>query len=277
LQVFISADVSTASVLCCCQQVHHASTHGEITAMSLVLLYLSVVNTSIAVLYNARCGEWVIGKDVRTGQIPWWSYLVWGGYFLPTWLHTWGQTLVSKKSGTPVASEVVEGWWIGKPTEHSPSHPAPLTACVACHAAGLCRRQVRLRTRQAVGRRSGPDVRIPGRLSRTNKTLQVHPMLGRHASVRRDDRGGGAVLRGCARGRRRPRPLRARPWPLDDVHGRSPDESPAVPRLATCVRGVQAPPAGRGAEPRDAPCADRVGACVRGARAGRDRTRPFTH
>eukprot|EP00968_Pinguiococcus_pyrenoidosus_P021602 scaffold2850_cov235-Pinguiococcus_pyrenoidosus.AAC.15 len=41
------------------------------------------------------------------------SYLLWSAFHGPTWLYTFLHTELGKISGTPVASEVYDGWYIG--------------------------------------------------------------------------------------------------------------------------------------------------------------------
>jgi protein-tyrosine phosphatase len=42
-----------------------------------------------------------------------WSYIVWAPFHLPTMLYTKFHTEHGKKHGIPVATEVLDGWWIG--------------------------------------------------------------------------------------------------------------------------------------------------------------------
>lgn len=78
-----------------------------------VFWYLCVVNSVVAVLFRARKGMELIGKDVYTGQIPTWSYVVWAGFHFPTWLYTYVHHIVGNQHGVPNATEVIPGWWLG--------------------------------------------------------------------------------------------------------------------------------------------------------------------
>jgi hypothetical protein len=45
-------------------------------ALHYLLGYCSLVHAVITTLVIADTSPWVIGKDARTGQVPWWSWLV---------------------------------------------------------------------------------------------------------------------------------------------------------------------------------------------------------
>ena len=75
--------------------------------------YCAVLHALIAACFVLRVGMPLIGKSTRTGQVPWWSYVIFWGFHLPTWLYTDLHTRHSVSRGTPVATEVVPGWWIG--------------------------------------------------------------------------------------------------------------------------------------------------------------------
>jgi len=82
----------------------------------LLLGYACVVNGLIAVLFVTERGMMILGKDPRTGTIPWWSYLIWCPFHIPTRLYTHLHTWYGKYLHTPpvpVATEVQPGWWIG--------------------------------------------------------------------------------------------------------------------------------------------------------------------
>merc|ERR1719473_2452579 len=78
-----------------------------------LLWYGAVVNAFITFCMVARRWEWILGKDLMTGSIPFWSYLLFAAFFAPSWLYTWIHAAISERHGVPVASEVVPGWWIG--------------------------------------------------------------------------------------------------------------------------------------------------------------------
>ncbi|KAL1522993.1 hypothetical protein AB1Y20_017956 [Prymnesium parvum] len=83
------------------------------TLWAVFLWYCASVHLLITVCFVTRRGMWLIGKSPRTGQVPWWSLLVWFPFHLPTHLYTAVHTAMSKRAGVPVASEVVPGWWLG--------------------------------------------------------------------------------------------------------------------------------------------------------------------
>lgn len=85
----------------------------EAPLSSAALWYACACNLTIAALFKLRWGEFLLGKDPNTGKVPAWSYLVWGGFHAPTWMYTMLHTRLGQAAGTPVASEVQDGWWIG--------------------------------------------------------------------------------------------------------------------------------------------------------------------
>lgn len=92
-----------------------------VTSMgALVLGYSTLLNGLIAVLFKLECGMGLIGKNRKTGQIPWWSYVAFFPFHIPTILYTHIHTLTGtqkndkgEKELVPVASKVQPGWWIG--------------------------------------------------------------------------------------------------------------------------------------------------------------------
>jgi len=83
------------------------------TPAGYALTYAAVCNLAIAVMFKLRKGMWLLGKDAADGSVPLWSYLVWIGFHLPTWLYTYVHTRLGNMGGVPVASEVADGWYIG--------------------------------------------------------------------------------------------------------------------------------------------------------------------
>jgi|EP00908_Phaeocystis_cordata_P004573 protein-tyrosine phosphatase len=77
------------------------------------LCYCAMLHAFIAACFVLRMGMSLMGKSPQTGQVPWWSYVAFWGFHLPTWLYTDLHTRHSVHRGTPVATEVVPGWWIG--------------------------------------------------------------------------------------------------------------------------------------------------------------------
>tara|TARA_B110001452_G_scaffold189981_1_gene160161 strand:- start:1286 stop:2011 length:726 start_codon:yes stop_codon:yes gene_type:complete len=77
------------------------------------LWYCAALQMIIAACFLLRVGMGMLGKSHRTGLVPSWSYVLFWGFHLPTWLYTYLHTKHSVAHGTPVATEVVPGWWIG--------------------------------------------------------------------------------------------------------------------------------------------------------------------
>lgn len=92
---------------------------------ALVMGYSTIVNGAVAVLFKLEWGMAMIGKDKRRGQIPFWSYVIFFPFHLPTILYTHvhtrtmkhkvhdPQTNTSTRKLVPVATEVQPGWWVG--------------------------------------------------------------------------------------------------------------------------------------------------------------------
>lgn len=97
-----------------------------------ILSYSTLLNGTIAVLFKLRRGMGLIGKDLKEGTIPWWSYLMFFPFHIPTYGYTYVHTKMGKmkpyikpdeaddakkspvsKVPVPVASQVQPGWWIG--------------------------------------------------------------------------------------------------------------------------------------------------------------------
>ena len=65
-----------------------------------------ILERASAACFLLRVGMPLIGKSAKTGQVPWWSYVLFWGFHLPTWLYTELHTRHSVHTGTPVATEV---------------------------------------------------------------------------------------------------------------------------------------------------------------------------
>lgn len=93
------------------------SLHGMLLVIILPLYlafwHISLVNAMVFVLFNLRRGMLVLGKDPDTGEIPMWSYCVFPGFHIPTWLYTRIQHSRDQAKGVAVADEVECGWWVG--------------------------------------------------------------------------------------------------------------------------------------------------------------------
>eukprot|EP00418_Pyrodinium_bahamense_P012892 CAMPEP_0179120554 /NCGR_PEP_ID=MMETSP0796-20121207/56804_1 /TAXON_ID=73915 /ORGANISM="Pyrodinium bahamense, Strain pbaha01" /LENGTH=158 /DNA_ID=CAMNT_0020819097 /DNA_START=44 /DNA_END=517 /DNA_ORIENTATION=- len=96
-------------------EASEASASLQVPQILLLLLlgHVCLVNALIAVLCNLGMGMTILGKDPFTGSVPRWSYFLFGGFHLPTWLYTQLHQLKDKKMRVPVANEVEPGWWIG--------------------------------------------------------------------------------------------------------------------------------------------------------------------
>lgn len=84
-------------------------------ASAALLKYSTILNGTIAVLFKAEAGMGLVGKNSKTGQIPWWSYLLYAPFHFPSILYTrLGDFKDSKKKPpVPVATEVQPGWYVG--------------------------------------------------------------------------------------------------------------------------------------------------------------------
>mmetsp|Transcript_32801 Transcript_32801/g.104504 ORF Transcript_32801/g.104504 Transcript_32801/m.104504 type:complete len:255 (+) Transcript_32801:89-853(+) len=102
-----------ASALCSVC-AYHAGPDGErIMPLRSLLVYSAATHGLFAGLFVARVGMGILGKQRAAGVVPWWSYLVWAPFHSFTYLYTYFHTLHSEAHGTPVATEVAPGWWIG--------------------------------------------------------------------------------------------------------------------------------------------------------------------
>jgi len=80
-----------------------------------ILKYSAILNGIIAALFKLEVGMGLIGKSSTTGQIPFWSYVLYFPFHLPSILYTkiHANNDRKKKVKVPVASEVQPGWWVG--------------------------------------------------------------------------------------------------------------------------------------------------------------------
>jgi protein-tyrosine phosphatase len=104
------------------------------TISIMVLGYSTFINGMIAVLFKTERGMSIIGKNLTTGQIPIWSYVIFFPFHIPTLLYTHVHTrlgIYNSKSNNndkdtdnnnqkktsyyivPVATEIQPGWWVG--------------------------------------------------------------------------------------------------------------------------------------------------------------------
>jgi hypothetical protein len=77
-----------------------------------IMGYSALLNGMIAILFKAEIGMGLLGKDRATGQIPWWSQVVWFPFHIPTRIYTYVHTRMHQPK-VPVASQVLPGWWVG--------------------------------------------------------------------------------------------------------------------------------------------------------------------
>lgn len=78
-----------------------------------LLAYISTVNALVAALFRLEVGMEVLGKESETGHVPWWSYVLFAGFHLPTWVYTNAHHMKDRAKGIAAANEVAPGWWIG--------------------------------------------------------------------------------------------------------------------------------------------------------------------
>lgn len=80
-----------------------------------ILKYSYLLNGTIACLFKLEKGMTLIGKNSKTGQIPFWSYVLYFPFHLPSILYTkiHARNDRKKKKPVPTASEVQPGWWVG--------------------------------------------------------------------------------------------------------------------------------------------------------------------
>ena len=88
----------------CVQTARSIDSEARFIAWS-ALWYCAILHALIAACFLLRVGMPLIGKSAKTGQVPWWSYVIFWGFHLPTWLYTELHTRHSVSTGTPVATE----------------------------------------------------------------------------------------------------------------------------------------------------------------------------
>lgn len=77
------------------------------------LAYMAFLNAIIAMLFKMEVGMGMLGKNEITGKVPIWSYVLFAGFHLPTWLYTTVHKFQDSIKGVAAADKVLEGWWIG--------------------------------------------------------------------------------------------------------------------------------------------------------------------
>ena len=81
---------------------------------ALILGYSTIINGAIAICFKLERGMGLIGKQRESGQIPWWSYIVYFPFYIPTILYTRIHTKIFRwVDQVEVATEVQPGWWVG--------------------------------------------------------------------------------------------------------------------------------------------------------------------
>jgi len=111
IRVLDKNDTHSSSTYCCLFRLILATISG----------YSTILNISIACLFKLEKGMRFIGKNSKNGKIPWWSYVLWFPFHVPTIVYTYMHTKLGSykdKSNNrnilvPVASEVQKGWWVG--------------------------------------------------------------------------------------------------------------------------------------------------------------------
>lgn len=82
-----------------------------------MLKYSASLNGMIACLFKAELGMSLIGKNPSNGQLPFWSYILYFPFHLPSILYTRIHSRNDRKKtgdkSVPTASEVQKGWYVG--------------------------------------------------------------------------------------------------------------------------------------------------------------------
>jgi hypothetical protein len=86
---------------------HHAP-------LAVGLGYCSAVHAVVTSLVVADIAPWIIGKNPKTGQVPLWSWVVWGPFHLTNRFFVGVAKLNhSHANNLEVATEVWPGWYLG--------------------------------------------------------------------------------------------------------------------------------------------------------------------
>lgn len=111
IRLFNTSDTHSPLTYCCLLRLTLTTISG----------YSTILNAFISFLFKLETGMILIGKDPINGKIPWWSYVIFFPFHIPTMIYTYVHTKIGKhkdKDGkhnivVPVASEVHKGWWVG--------------------------------------------------------------------------------------------------------------------------------------------------------------------
>jgi len=83
------------------------------TTVAAILLWYAAVNlTCIAGLFYLRVCHNLMGKDKVTGQIPWWSYVIFWPFHFVNMVLVYSKRYIFRRH-IPLASEVLPGLWVG--------------------------------------------------------------------------------------------------------------------------------------------------------------------
>ncbi len=190
----------------CVQTARSIDSEARFIAWS-AFWYCAVLHALIAACFVLRVGMPLIGKSAKTGQVPWWSYVIFWGFHLPTWLYTDLHTRHSVSTGTPVATEVVPGWWIGGRYGNRLKKKWAVTIDLTCEFPEACREVTgpsALPPTHCVSTRCHVPYRL--RLPPRRRRVPLAPVLGRRPAHTRADRTGRPARCGWlpARGRHGP-------------------------------------------------------------------------
>ena len=76
--------------------------------------YACAVHAVVTALCMTDTAPWVIGKHAATGQVPVWSWLVWGPFHLTNrFFVAVAKASHNQSHALEVATEVWPGWWLG--------------------------------------------------------------------------------------------------------------------------------------------------------------------
>eukprot|EP00750_Incisomonas_marina_P012484 INCI16892.1.p1 GENE.INCI16892.1~~INCI16892.1.p1 ORF type:complete len:252 (-),score=27.42 INCI16892.1:175-930(-) len=79
-----------------------------------ILAYFAAVHALMLSLFVVRKGEFLLGKDRETGNMPLWSYVVWWPFHVVNLATVYGvSTLRKQRGGVDFCTEVVPGWHLG--------------------------------------------------------------------------------------------------------------------------------------------------------------------
>ena len=91
-----------------------ASTLQAVPLGTGLLGYCCAVHAVVTSCVVADVAPWIIGKDPKTGQVPLWSWIVWGPFHLTNrFFVSLAKLNHSHANNLEVATEVWPGWYLG--------------------------------------------------------------------------------------------------------------------------------------------------------------------